>query len=351
MSRSPSICSWILAAVCAASFVVASSPELGAPDHLAAWQDPVQDPPTDPPGGRAGRQGGGANQGPRPYAQVITSAAKTDEGVFKVHRANDTLYFEIPTKELDKDFVWDVSIKKTTLGAGFGAQNVSSRVVRWSKRGDRILLQSIDYSITGGSDEQVSQAVANSNYPAIIRTLPVAAYGLNGEALVDVTALVMEQGGGGGGGGGGVPEFSVAGAIGGRGTDQSRSFLKRAVSFPENINVEATLTFTSGGAAGGGGGSRRSRRPDSVTRSRRRTRRATIRSRAPRTLATRSSGGCPPPSKRSRPSTIRAAARFSRRASLDALTSVLYDDLRQLEAHAAPTTKEESRTPRVPATR
>ena len=45
-----------------------------------------------------------------------------------------------------------------------------------------------------------------------------------------------------------MPEFSVASAIGGRGTDATRSFLERAVSFPENINIEATLTFTGGAA-------------------------------------------------------------------------------------------------------
>jgi hypothetical protein len=127
MSRSRSILSWILAAVCAATFVVASSLKLGSPNHLAAWQDPVQDPVTDPAAGRGGRQGGGgANQAPRPYAQVITAAAKTDDGIFKVHRVSDTLYFEIPTKELDKDFVWDVSIKKTTLGAGLRAASAAT---------------------------------------------------------------------------------------------------------------------------------------------------------------------------------------------------------------------------------
>ena len=43
-----------------------------------------------------------------------------------------------------------------------------------------------------------------------------------------------------------VPEFSVRGRIGGRGYDGSRSFLEKAVSFPENVNVEVTQTFTAG---------------------------------------------------------------------------------------------------------
>src|SRR6187397_16429 len=43
-----------------------------------------------------GQAGGGRAQGPRPYAEVITAAAKTDEGIFKVHRitegSNDNLF-------------------------------------------------------------------------------------------------------------------------------------------------------------------------------------------------------------------------------------------------------------------
>ena len=258
MRRSSTFVAWGLSLASATAFVVGASVTTTAQDPPPQQQ---QEPPAGEQPGRGGR--GTQPAAPRPYAQVITSAAKTDDGIFKVHRVGDALYFEIPKGELDKDFVWNVSIKRTTIGAGFGGQNVSNRVVRWVKRGDRILLQSMDYSITSSADDVVAQAVANANYPAIIRTLPVAAYAPNGDAVVDVTAMVMEQGGGaggagGGGGGGGVPEFSVASTIGGRGTDATRSFLERAVSFPENINVEATLTFTSGagGAGAGGGGGR-----------------------------------------------------------------------------------------------
>ena len=58
-----------------------------------------------------------------------------------------------------------------------------------------------------------------------------------------------------------VPEFSARGRIGGRGMDATRSFLEKAVSFPENINVEVTQTFTGGAdAAAAGGGPRAARR-------------------------------------------------------------------------------------------
>jgi hypothetical protein len=249
--------SWALAGLSAAAFVIGASAHALSPGSSRFLQDPPpptqQDPPADPGGRGGGRQGGGAAQAPRPYAQVITSAAKTDEGIFKVHRitagANDTLYYEIPKAQLGKDFVWNTQIKKTTIGAGFGGQNVGSRVVRWVAKGDRILLLNLDFSVYADPSLPVAMAVDDSNYPAIIRTLPVAAYSPSGDPVIDVTALFMTDS---------VPEFSARAAVGGRGFDNTRTFLDRAVSFPENINVEVTMTFTGGGAeaAGGGGGGR-----------------------------------------------------------------------------------------------
>jgi len=273
MSCHRTVFAWSLAIVSAVAFASgALAPQFargiaqGLIPTLGA-QDPVTTPPAQDPadtGRGAGR--GGQNQAPRPYAQVITCAFKSDDGIFKVHRGpiagTDSVLFEIPTAQLDKDFVWNVSIKKTTLGAGFGGQQVSSRVIRWVKRGDRILVLNMDYSITGDEDEAVAKAVADANYPAIIRTLPVMAYGPNGEAVVDVTAFALD----------GVPEFQARSAVGARGNPATdRSFLERAISFPENVNIEATLTFTAAEAAGGdpgggrGGGGRAGMRGPSGT--------------------------------------------------------------------------------------
>jgi len=255
MSRTRRLHAWSIALVCALVFVFSSSPAqvlravAGIVTPGAVIQDPVT-PPQDPAAPAPGRGGRG---GPQPYAQVVTSQMKSDDGVFKVHHGplanTDSILFEIPTKEFDKDFVWDVSIKKTTLGAGFGGQHVSNRTIRFTPRGDRLLMLNMDYSITGATDEMVAKAVADANYPAIIATLPVLAYGPNKEAVVDMSTFFKE----------GIAEFRAGAAIGGRGIAAERSFLERAVAFPENVNVEATLTFTGGAAdaaAGGGGGGR-----------------------------------------------------------------------------------------------
>ena len=252
MFRNRTVVVWSLAIVSAMAFVAGAAAPRAADflaDRLApaiAAQDPPTQDPPDPGGRGAGR--GGQAQAPRPYAQVITSAAKTDEGIFKVHRittaAADNVFYEIPKAELGKDFLWKTQLKKTTIGTGFGGQDVASNVVRWVQKGDRILLLEIDYSIMADPALPIRIAVDDANYPAIIRSFPVAAYASNGDAVIDVTQIFTTD----------VPEFSARGAVGGRGVANDRTFLERAVSFPENINVEVMMTYTGGAAEGGGGG-------------------------------------------------------------------------------------------------
>ena len=83
----------------------------------------------------------------RPYDRVITKDAVTDTGVFTVHRIKDRLFYEIPKDKLGKEFLWVSQIAKTTLGVGYGGQALGNRVVKWERRGDRILLRSVSYEV------------------------------------------------------------------------------------------------------------------------------------------------------------------------------------------------------------
>ena len=179
---------------------------------------------------------------PRPYEQVITSEAKSDEGVFKVHRVREQLYYEIPKAELGREFLWVSSIKSNTAG-GLGGMAAGNRVVRWDLIGNRVLLRLLDYGIVADASTPIARAVAESNNPAIMRAFNVAAFSKAGDPVIEVTPLFLSE----------IPELSVRGRIGGRGFDQARTFLEKVVSFPENINVEVNQTFTAPLDAGGRG--------------------------------------------------------------------------------------------------
>ena len=195
-------------------------------------------PPDNAAGGRGNQPGGrgaGAGQQPRPYNQVITANAKTDEGIFKVHRINEQLFYEIPKKELGKDFLWVSQLKNTVNGAGYGGTEAGNRVVRWELFNNRVFLRVVDHSVIADPSTPIARAVAAANNPSIMRAYNVAAFSPAGDPVIEVTQLFTTE----------VPEFSVRSRVtGSRGFDAARSYIEKVVSFPENINVEVVQTFT-----------------------------------------------------------------------------------------------------------
>src|SRR5580698_7376667 len=116
------IATFILLPLCAAVLLAqdppAEPPASATPAAAAVTPGRVTPPSTDP----------------QPYEKVITAEAKSKTGVFTVHVIKDKYYYEIPKREIDKEFLWNSQIAKTTEGAGYGGQELSSRVVRWEDR-------------------------------------------------------------------------------------------------------------------------------------------------------------------------------------------------------------------------
>src|SRR5512145_2906431 len=134
----------------------------------------AQDPPAqEPPEGGGGR--GGRPQEPeiRPYDRVVTKDAKSDEGIFTVHRIKDRVYYEIPRERLGREFLWVSQIAKTTLGAGYGGQAAGNRVVKWERRGDRILLRAVSYEVVADPKTPISKAVDAANNSPIVMAFNV----------------------------------------------------------------------------------------------------------------------------------------------------------------------------------
>jgi hypothetical protein len=209
----------------------------------------AQDPPQTEQGQQDPAQGGGRGgraQEPviRPYDRVITKDAKSDDGVFTVHRIRDRVYYEIPKARLGREFLWVSQIAKTTLGAGYGGQAAGNRVVKWERHGDRIFLRAISYDIVADGAAPIARAVEAANYSPIVMAFNIEALGKEDAAVIDVTRLYTTD----------VPEFSGRTRVGARAFDASRSFVERSVSFPENIEVEATHTYNNPPDAAGGGG-------------------------------------------------------------------------------------------------
>src|SRR5215208_3903380 len=207
-----------------------------------------QDPQTPPAGGTGQERPGRPDPQPeiKPYERVITKEAKSDEGIFTVHTIKEKIYYEIPKGQLGKEFLWVSQIARTTLGVGYGGQAAGNRVVKWERKGNRILLRNVTYDVVADPNLPVSRAVQAANNDTIIMAFNIEALGKDDSAVIDVTRLFTTE----------VTEFSARARLRARGFDASRSFIEKTKSFPTNIEVEVSQTYTSplDPTPGGGGG-------------------------------------------------------------------------------------------------
>jgi hypothetical protein len=202
--------------------------KLALPFLLAAAllaQDPPKPAPAKPTPPRSSIQ---------PYEKLITKEAKTQKGLFLVHRIANKNYFEIPASALGKEMLIVVSFKSNSTGLGYGGTEIANRVVVWERKDTRILLREVSHLLAANSAHPISRAVKASSERTIIMSFPIEALGEANAPVIDVTRLFSSE----------VPEFSARRQLGARGFDPSRSFIERINAFPENINVEAAHTFT-----------------------------------------------------------------------------------------------------------
>jgi len=82
-----------------------------------------------------------------PYSKVITKKAKTDEGLFKVHSLDDKYFYEIPDSLLGREMLMVTRIAKTASGIGFGGGKQNTQVLRWEKKGKKVLLRVVSHQI------------------------------------------------------------------------------------------------------------------------------------------------------------------------------------------------------------
>ncbi len=179
---------------------------------------------------------GGPHVSVKPYAEVITKSARTRDGLFKTHRVGDTLYFEIPAKELNRDmllvgrYARTAAVDANNPFGAYGGDEFGERTLRWERSGNRVILRSPSFAIMADTSLPIYRAVQSGSYAPIIAIFDVAAYGPDSAAVIDVTRLYTTD----------IPEFN---AIHGQ-VDDKRSYVESAVAFPDNVEIEATQTGT-----------------------------------------------------------------------------------------------------------
>jgi hypothetical protein len=110
-------------------------------------------------------------------------------------------------------------------------------VVYWQLKGNKVYLRTISYDVVADPATPISQAVKAANNDAILMAFPVAAFGPDkNSAVIEVTRLFTTD----------VFEFSARQRLNATTMDASRSFLERISPYPQNIEAEASITYTRG---------------------------------------------------------------------------------------------------------
>lgn len=178
----------------------------------------------------------------KPYKDVITDAAKTQVGVFKVHRVDDKVYWEIPDSLLGRDFLWTSEFAEIPSSTGgYPGLSTGSRLIRFTRRNNRLLIVTPDYSMRS-ADKTSDAEVAMGTAAPVVQWLPIEAEGKDKSVVVDVTNIFQAD----------ASEFAVGARIGLGGADPNRSYIQRVTAFPDNIETRSVLTFMGQGARGRG---------------------------------------------------------------------------------------------------
>lgn len=175
----------------------------------------------------------GKKGGVEPYDEVITEKAKTDPGLFFVHRLDDKVYYEIPVNELAKDMLWVTQIGGTQAGYSVAGMPVQDRVVCWELRDETVLLRDVKYAIRADVDDSIKNAVEQTSLKPIIRAFSVKAWGKDKAPVIDVTDLFKSD----------VAEFSARRQLDAAGLDEKRTFVEEIKSFPRNIESKVLVTY------------------------------------------------------------------------------------------------------------
>lgn len=178
---------------------------------------------------------------PKPYDKVITKDAISDEGLFTVHTLDDKFYYEIPDSLFDREMLMVTRIAKTASGLGFGGGKQNEQVLRWEKKGKKVVLRVVSYNVTAADSLPVNEAVKNSNFEPVLFTFPIKAYSKDSTSTVidasplfekDVKSL-------------GLPAFRRRPYKVTR-LESDKSFIETIKSYPRNIEARHVKTYAAG---------------------------------------------------------------------------------------------------------
>lgn len=192
--------------------------------------------------------------GPKPYKDVITSKAITDDGLFKVHKIEDKYFFEIADSMLNRDILVVNRLSKAAAGMrnfffGYAGDIIGDNVIRFEKGpNNKVFIRTMSFDeMATDSTQPMYRAVMNSNIQSISQAFDLAALGKDSTGVViDVSSFLNSDND--------ILNFDPsAKRLFKVGSVQSdKSYIDGVRSFPMNTEIKTVKTYSK--SAGGGFG-------------------------------------------------------------------------------------------------
>jgi hypothetical protein len=185
-------------------------------------------------------------QAPKRYAEVITSKARTDNGLFKVHKVDDRYYFELPDSLFGRDILVVNRISKAAAGGraaflGYAGDQIGENVIQFVRGPlNRIFLKSISYQEMSRdtTEDGMYRSVMNSNLQPLAASFDIKAFSNDSSSVVidmtdyangDNEILFFESR---------VKRNLSLGSI-----QSDRSYLVDIRAFPSNVEIRSVKTY------------------------------------------------------------------------------------------------------------
>ncbi len=200
--------------------------------------------------------------GPKPYSEVITSKAITDEGLFNTHKLDEKFYFEIGDTMFGREILVVNRISKAAAGMrsgffGYAGDEVGRNVIRFEKGpNNKIFVRSISFTeYSKDSTSPMFTAVNKSNVQPITAAFDIKALSKDSTGnVIDITDFISNDND--------VLFFSSQVKSGMRigGQQNDKSYIVGVRSYPLNIEINTVKTYSrmagpsigSGGTSSGG---------------------------------------------------------------------------------------------------
>lgn len=177
--------------------------------------------------------------GIKPYKEIITDKAKTDNGLFKVHRLDGKYFYEIPDSLFNREMLVVTRYAKSpTVDGTYGGEQLNEQIWKWERREKQVMIRIPSYNNIANDKTEMFEAVRNSNLDAVLASFDIKAINKDSASVVvDVTDLFTKD----------IQSLGLPQALRTKykitTLDDTRTYVDTIKSFPINIEVRSLKTY------------------------------------------------------------------------------------------------------------